>query len=109
MGDRPMEAEMPGPLSDVSDAIRAQVTRRLRGAPLYPSTNEDTALDDEVPAPYRSRQQLKSGKIRTTDTYVTKQVGWPHEMVVTNQGQPPIYQEMSIALFVNGYLAVVAV
>ena len=63
-----MEAEMPGPLPDVSDAVRAQVTQRLLGAARYPSTDEDTASDDRVPAPPRGRQQLKSGKIRTTDT-----------------------------------------
>ena len=49
---------------------------------------------------------MKSGKIRTTDLYVTKRVRWPHEMVCSTQGQPPIYLEMSLALFTNGYLCV---
>ena len=51
---------------------------------------------------------MKSGKIRTTDVYVTKRVSWPHEMVTTAHGQPPIYLDMSLALFTNEYLCVAA-
>ena len=29
-------------------------------------------------------------------------------MVFTNQRQPPVYGEMSLALFINGYLAILA-
>ena len=49
---------------------------------------------------------LKSGKIRTTDSMVIRRVVWPHEMVYTMEGQPPVYSDMSIALFMNGYLTV---
>ena len=49
---------------------------------------------------------MKSGNIHTMDSYVTKQVRWPHEVVYTTHGQPPVYSDMSLALFTNGYLSV---
>ena len=36
------------------------------------------------------------------DTYVTKSLQWPHEILFTTQGQAPVYSDT------NGYLAVVA-
>ena len=39
---------------------------------------------------------------------VIKRVVWLHEVVYTTQGQPPVYSDMSLALFVNGYLTVLA-
>ena len=39
---------------------------------------------------------------------VTKRVVWPHEEVYTMHGQPPVYSDMSLAWFVNGYLTVLA-
>ena len=49
------------------------------------------------------------GKVHTMNTYVTKSVRWSHEMVfTTTQGQSPVYSDMSIPLFTNIYLSVVA-
>ena len=42
------------------------------------------------------------------DSLVTKRIQWPREMVFTSQGQPQVYWEMSLALFINGYLSVLA-
>ena len=39
---------------------------------------------------------------------MTLRVKWPHEMVFSSQGQAPVYEDMSLALFANGYLAIVA-
>ena len=56
----------------------------------------------------RRRKALKLGKVCTTDSYVTKQVRWSHEMVYTAQGQPPVYADMSLAMFTNGFMCVAA-
>ena len=56
----------------------------------------------------RRKIELKSGKIWTMDSTVNKKVVWPHKVVFTTQGQPPVYSDMSIALFMNGYLTVLA-
>ena len=69
----------------------------------------DAAAKDKETALPRGRQTTKAGKIRTTDTYVTKWVPWPHEMVYNSQSQLPAYSDVSVALFANGYLAVVAI
>ena len=42
------------------------------------------------------------------DSLVIKKVKWLHKVVVTNQGQPPVYGKMSLPLFINGYLTIVA-
>ena len=79
------------------------------GAPTpYPLTDEGTASEDDETCHTQRRRGLKSGKVRTTDTLIIKRVKWPHEMVFTSQGQPPVYREMSLALFINGYLSVLA-
>ena len=70
---------------------------------------DDTASNDKETALPRKRQNIKSGKIRTAETYVTTWVRWPNEMVYNAQSQPPVYSDMSVALFVNGYLAVVEI
>ena len=96
-------------MPDMGNEVRAQVARRLHAAPvLFPLTEEETDTDDEDHAVRTKRKGFKSGKIRTTDLYVTKRVIWPHEMCTNAQGQPPVYLDMSLALFTNGFLCVAA-
>ena len=40
---------------------------------------------------------MKSGKVTTADALVSRYINWPHELV---------YDEISLVLFVNGYLIV---
>ena len=35
-------------------------------------------------------------------------IKWPHELVYCTQGKAPVYEEMSLAMFANGYLGIVA-
>ena len=94
----------------VADEVRAQVARRLRSAPAlcsYAEEETDTEDDDNA-ARSKPNKGYRSGKVRTTDSYVTKSVVWPHERCTNAQGQPPVYLDMSLALFTNGYLVVAA-
>ena len=60
---------------DVSDEVRAQVAIRLNTAPMmFPLTDDDSDIDDEERTWRHRRRGMKSGKIRTTDLYVTKRV-----------------------------------
>ena len=69
----------------------------------------ETASEDEEDFHTCRWRRLKSGNIRITDSLVTKMIQWrPHEMVFTSQGQPPVFEELSLALFTNGYLCVLA-
>ena len=36
---------------------------------------------------------------------VLKRVTWPHELVYATDGQPATYEELSLLLFITGYLA----
>ena len=47
---------------------------------------------------------MKFGKVRTTDTLVSRCITWPLEVVYTIAGKPVAYDDISLVLFVNGYL-----
>ena len=51
---------------------------------------------------------MKSDKVRTSYTHVVNRIKWPHAMVTASMGQAPVYKDMSLALFSNGYLTNVA-
>ena len=91
----------------MAEEVRARVVNWLRATPALPvHRDEETASEDEL-EPYRRRKRaLKSGKIRTVDTLVTGKITCPHEVVYNSQGQPDVYDDMSTALFANGYPSV---
>ena len=66
----------------------------------------DTVSEDKLDPPRTRKRVLKSGKILTADTLISKKITWPHEVVYNRQGQPVVYNDMGIAQFVNGYLTV---
>ena len=47
---------------------------------------------------------MKSGMHRTRTTIVLNKVTWPHEVVNISIAKPATYGDMSIPLFVQGYL-----
>ena len=51
-------------------------------------------------------KSLKSDKVRTADSTVVKRITWPHGLVYTSVGQPAVYDQLSIPLFISGYVAV---
>ena len=106
---RPVPAEMCDTFLDVAKEVRTKVVQHLQGASTpYPLTDQGPASEDEEASHTNGRRGLKSGKVSTIDSVVVKRVQWSHEMVFTNQGQPPVYGELSMALFTNGYLSVLA-
>ena len=93
----------------MAQEVRARMVNHLKGAPtLYIVTDDDTASEDEEAPPTHMKWGLKSSKCRIADSLVTKQIVWPHEVVYTSQGQPAVYSELSVALFVSGYFTVLA-
>ena len=46
---------------------------------------------------------LKSGKVHTVDAMVLRNVTWLFELVA---GQPAVYEDLSVTLFVSGYFVV---
>ena len=64
-----------------------------------------TSDKEEQPAP-RWRRPLKSRLQRTGATTVLNKVTWPYEVVYTSAGKPAADQDISIPLFVQGYLMV---
>ena len=95
--------------TDVSEAVRTRVASHLRGASApFDFADNVFVSKDEEPLSSHKKRGLKSGKVKTTDAMVMKRGVWPHEVVYTSEEQQPVYSVMSIALFINGYLTVLA-
>ena len=106
---RSQNTDVPNGYRDGFEELWVQVASRICSAPaLFVSTDDDTASWDERAIPGYRKRGLKSSKVRTMDSIIARKVVLPHEEVFTTQGQPPVYSEMSLALFVNGYLMVVS-
>ena len=90
----------------MSEEVCTCVSQRLRGAPApFLLTDEVSRTDKEAtPTPKRCRN-FKLGKIRTQDTHVVHRVKYT---VFTSQGEASIYEDMSLVLFANAYLAIVS-
>ena len=65
--------------------------------------DEDSPTDEEASPVKRKRQSIKSGRLRTQDTNLIHWIKWPNEMVCCSQGKAPIYEDMSLASFANGW------
>ena len=107
--EAPYQDGTPPQLPDVSEAVRTQVAQCLQGAPTpFLLTGEDSPTDKEASPTKRKRCSIKCGKLRTRDTHVVHRIKWPHEMVCSAQSKAPVYEELSLASFTNGYLGIVA-
>ena len=68
-------------------------------------TSGEESASEEEPNHVPKKKTLKSGKVRTDDSAVLHKVVWPHKVVYTTTEQPAAY-DISIPLFVSGYLEV---
>ena len=59
-----------------------------------------------IKQPPSKRKLLKSGKVCTVDSMVLRNITWPHEFMYTVAGQPAVYKELSITVFMSGHLLV---
>ena len=85
------------------------MSQRLGGASAaFLLTGEESRTDEDGTHFRKRRRNIKSGKFRTRDTHPLHSIKWPNKMVFTSYGQAPNYLDMSLALFPNGYLAIVA-
>ena len=80
--------------------------RKVPKVAIY-STEEDSD-SKEKPISYKRRKStIKSHKFHTTDTTVPRQNLWLHELVYGPGGQPAIYDELLLPLFIQGYLVII--
>ena len=93
---------------DIAKAVGEEVAHMMQQAPALDidSTEKESVIEKETTHRPR-KKQLQSGKLRSADTIIVHKVTWPHELVYTVSGQPAVYDEISIPLFVSSYLAVV--
>ena len=97
----------PTPIDEIAPNVHRRVAERLRRAITLTPVTEDEAMSDEEEHPHPRRgNNLKSGMQRTGASTVIHKVTWPHEVVYTSEGNPASYQDLTIPLFVQGYLIV---
>ena len=63
----------------------------------------------EEAIPIHRKRGLKSGKLRTAATSVLCKVVLPNKVVYMSTGKPDKYDQLSIPIFVTGYLTVMSV
>ena len=73
------------------------------------STDEDLDSKEELVSHKKRNTTIKSGKLRMAETTVLRHIMWPHELVYEPGSQPAIYDELTLHLFISGYLAILEV
>ena len=93
----------------VTKAMSEKVARQLRWVPLLTDCTTDggSNAEEEVLVSCKRCSAIKSGMVQTADSTVVKQITWPHELMYAAGGQPGIYEELILPLFVSGYLATI--
>ena len=69
------------------------------------TADEGSSSEEEQPA-IRWKEAIKSYKVRTADSAISKHVTWPHDVVYTVAAKAAAYDKMSLVLFINRYLIV---
>ena len=90
---------------DLSMAVREKMARCMRQWSILVSTTTvaESSSEEEQQA-VKQKRAIKS--VRTADSTISKRATWPHEMVYIVAGKPTFYDEISLVLFINGYLIV---
>ena len=94
-------------MQDVTEEVHREIAKRLRELPAYheaTTDEDDTSNEEEQPVQRRKKKGLKSGIHQTGATTVVKKVTWPRKVVYISNGKPAVYQDISVPLFVQGYL-----
>ena len=90
----------------LSPAVRERVAQMFQQLPLFEvtTTERDSSAEDDQLA--HDGHPLRSGMQHTAVSMVVKKVTWPHKVIYTEAGKPVAYEELSIPLFVHGYLII---
>ena len=89
----------------VPEMMRWRLTRHLRLL-LVESLSDESEMGEGPARGKKRRKALRSGKVRTADSIVVKRINWPHELMYTSGGKPAVYEQVSMPLFMSGYLCV---
>ena len=72
-------------------------------------TTSESSSSEEQPAPCRKRTAkpiIKSGKVHIAFSIVSKHATWTNEVVYSAARKHTVYNDISMLLFVHGYLIV---
>ena len=89
----------------VSEVVRQKLAHHLNQAyMLTESATEESYSEEEMSRQLKLRKTLKSVKVRTAKSTVVKSITWPHEHMYTSGWQLAIYEQLTMPLFVSGYI-----
>lgn len=70
------------------------------------SDSDDSDYDETTPKQQKKKKGKKSGRARTADDFVTREIDWPHYYIYRGtERKPAKYEDLSVQEFVCGYLA----
>ena len=78
----------------------------MRQLTILVSTTTDVGSLSGEEQPTIRKLAIKSSKVRTADSIISKCVTWLHEVVYSAVGKPAVYDVISMGLFVHRYLIV---
>ena len=90
----------------VPETVRWKLANCPKGAPLFTksATEEDTESEEEVLVQHKHKT-IKLGKVCKADSTVVRRITWPHELIYTARGQPVVYEQLTLPIFLTDYLA----
>ena len=68
--------------------------------------DEESQKEEASVQPWRRPAKPTMGKLCTADNTVVTDVTWPHGVILTFEGKPAVYEELSTMSFVKRYLTV---
>ncbi len=87
---------------DSDNVLQKHVKARMSELQLVDSSDDST--DEE--ATRKSKLSKKSGRSKTANDVITKQINWPHYYVYRGPDRKPAtYEDLSLAEFVHGYIS----
>ena len=92
---------MSGPLDDLQELSRQRLAQTAHFEAYDPAATMD---------PSRKSQPRRSGRVRTADERIVKEVDWPHYFVWSHKNGdrfPATYNDLSVEQFVQGFIACV--
>ena len=97
----------PEVVADISNAVQEKVASWMRGAPVLElAITDEDSRSEEGANPATKMRALKTGKLQTADTTILHKITWTHKVIYTCTGQPAEYDQLSITIFVSGFLMV---
>ena len=93
----------------IVSGVRQLLIQMINACPLLTksTTKENTNSEMEVFDNPKHRKTINSAKIHMAGSMVIRRITLPYDLVYTVSGQPVVYEQLTLPLFVTRYMAVI--